>query len=62
MTHIRCNESLMPGSAGPEKNGKCVFIYVVVDKDYERLMSLNMASTSPCYSLVFHRSQKYVSC
>lgn len=62
MAHIKCSKSFMSGSAGPERNGKCIFVYVVVDKYYERLMSLNMASTCPCYSLAFHRSQNYVSC
>lgn len=57
MTHTMCTESLVSDS---ERDGKCLFGYLVLDKYYEKLISLHMESISPSYQLEFHRCQKYV--
>jgi len=49
MTHVRSTKSLISGFTGPERNGKCVFVCVILEKYYERLIFLYMAKTSPYY-------------
>lgn len=60
MTHFRGTESLISGSVGQERNGKCVVVYLVLDKYYEMLSSLHMARTSSYNLASIHMSQKCV--
>lgn len=47
--YINCTEFLISNSAGPEKKKKSVFVYVVLDKYYKRLIPLPMQISSPYY-------------
>lgn len=49
MAHMNCTEFLISSSAGPEKKIKCVFVYVILDKYYKRLIPLHMQISSPYY-------------
>lgn len=49
MAHMNCTEFLISSSAGPEKKIKCVFVYVILDKYYKRLIPLHVQISSPYY-------------